>query len=421
MRRARWTLNAVVIRIAWAIAMPSQMSLARCMSMSGPKTSGANAWPMSSPEYDDAVDAARRVGRRGALDDDVARRPGDAGGHAHQREQHRDDERRHGGEADRQGDQRRDAEPGADDLLASRRIGGEEAAEQHADGARDHVERQAHRRPAQRHVVKLARRLGRERLHAADHHGIEEEEAEAHPYRGDGEEGEVAGRAGRVGMRLGGDGAGHLFDAEVRAADPQRHDDGDDERTRRGECDAPRRGERDGHHHRRRERPAEAPGDAVHGERVAEPRSMDLAIEQRVVDRMKDAVADAGNHRESEQHRIAGARCEAEGGDGEQGQAAEQDRARTEVVDDEARERLHAARDDEEDRQHEAELGEADVERVLEQEEERRQQQLAEMADAVREADQAHDLEVGTGRGGEAVTLGTHCGERRGRGATAPS
>ena len=49
-RRARWTLNAVVIRSAWTMAMPSQTSCGRCMSISGPKTSGANAWPMSSPE-----------------------------------------------------------------------------------------------------------------------------------------------------------------------------------------------------------------------------------------------------------------------------------------------------------------------------------------------------------------------------------
>ena len=117
---------------------------------------------------------------------------------------------------------------------------------------------------------------------------------------------------------------------------------------------------------------------------------LDLAIEQGVVDRMEDAVADPGDDREADEHRVARAGGEAEGSDSEQREAAEQDRPRPEAVDDEARQRLHRARNDEEDGEHEAELGVADVERVLQEEEQRRQQQLVEVADAMGQADQTH-------------------------------
>ena len=117
---------------------------------------------------------------------------------------------------------------------------------------------------------------------------------------------------------------------------------------------------------------------------------MDLAIEQGVVDRMKDAVADAGDDREERQHRVARARREAECRRGEERDAAEQDRTRAETVDDEARHRLHRARDDEEDGEQDAELGVAGVEGVLQPREERRQQELAKVADQMSQADKAH-------------------------------
>ena len=59
-----------------------------------------------------------------------------------------------------------------------------------------------------------------------------------------------------------------------------------------------------------------------------------------------------------------------------------------EPVDEEAGQGLHDAGDDEEDRHQQAEFGVAHAERVLEPREQRGQQELAEMADAVRQADQ---------------------------------
>jgi len=75
----------------------------------------------------------------------------------------------------------------------------------------------------------------------------------------------------------------------------------------------------------------------------------------------------------------------------EQAQAREQDRARTVAVDPETRRRLHDTRDDEEDREQETKFGIADAECVLEPGEQRRQQKLAEVADGVRQTDQADD------------------------------
>ncbi len=95
---------------------------------------------------------------------------------------------------------------------------------------------------------------------------------------------------------------------------------------------------------------------------------MDLAIEQGVVDRMEDAVADAGDDREERQHRVAACWAKPNAADGEQRDAGEQDRPRPEAVDDEARERLHRAGDDEEDRQQHAELGVAGMESSFSQE-----------------------------------------------------
>ena len=106
---------------------------------------------------------------------------------------------------------------------------------------------------------------------------------------------------------------------------------------------------------------------------MAEPGRVDLAIEQRVVDRVEHAVADAGDDGADGEHQVARARRVAEGGEREQAEAGEQHRARPEAVDDEARERLHRAGDDEEDRQQHAKLGVADVERLLQPEKERRQ------------------------------------------------
>ena len=133
---------------------------------------------------------------------------------------------------------------------------------------------------------------------------------------------------------------------------------------------------------------------------MAQPRLGDAAVEHRVVHRVEHAVADAGHHRPAGQHPVALAGGIAQRRHAQQRQAAEQHRPRAVAVDPEARQRLHDAGDDEEDRQQEAQLRVADLERVLQPREQRRQQQLAEVADAVRQADQADDGGVAAQRRG---------------------
>jgi hypothetical protein len=172
------------------------------------------------------------------------------------------------------------------------------------------------------------------------------------------------------------------------ALHPQQRQHRQDERAGAGQRHAPGKRKRQRHQHGRRQRPAEAAGDAVDTERMAEARRVHLAVEQGEVDRMEDAIADAGHDGEQQQHRVMRAGREAEGRSGQQTEAGEQDRPRAEAVDDEARQRLHGARDDEEDRHQEPELRVADRERFLQPREQRRQQELAEVADAVRDADE---------------------------------
>ena len=107
-RRARRTLKAVRISKACAIAMPSHTSAGRCRSISGAEDERRERLADVEPRIDDAVDAPGRVLGRGALDDQVARRPGDARGDAHQREQHRHRHRRERRVADRQRERRGD-------------------------------------------------------------------------------------------------------------------------------------------------------------------------------------------------------------------------------------------------------------------------------------------------------------------------
>ena len=110
---------------------------------------------------------------------------------------------------------------------------------------------------------------------------------------------------------------------------------------------------------------------------------------------MEHAVADAGHHRAGQQHPVVLGQRIAERSHAEQPQADEQNRSRSQLVDDEARRRLDNARDDEKGRQHRTQLNEADVELVLQPREQRREHQLAEMADCMGQSDQADELRVG--------------------------
>jgi len=94
------------------------------------------------------------------------------------------------------------------------------------------------------------------------------------PDRGYGQETEVAvfvalaarARTARCSVR-----AGHR-DGEMRAVQRQHREHHQREHAGRSERDAPGKREREGRHHGWRECPAEASGDAVHAERMAQAR-----------------------------------------------------------------------------------------------------------------------------------------------------
>jgi hypothetical protein len=67
---------------------------------------------------------------------------------------------------------------------------------------------------------------------------------------------------------------------------------------------------------------------------------------------MEDAVAEAGQRADGEQHGVAVRRREQQRGQHEAGDAGEQHAARPDAVHDEAGQRLSHAGDDEEDRHH---------------------------------------------------------------------
>jgi hypothetical protein len=180
-------------------------------------------------------------------------------------------------------------------------------------------------------------------------------------------------------------------DLQLAAPQPQHSQHAKHQPRRHQQRHAPGRRQRDRHQQRRCQRPAQAAGDAVHAVGVRQPVLGDAAVDHGVVHRMEHAVADAGHHRERGQHPVALARGEAQRGHAQQAQTGEQHRPRAVAVDDKARQRLHHARHDEEDRHQEAQLGIADVEGVAQPREQRRQQQLAEVAGAMRQPDQADD------------------------------
>ena len=344
------------------------------------------------PGIDNTVDPARRVLRRRALDQQVARRPGDSAGKTHQAEQYRHHPRRQGAQRQQQCDRRSQAKSRADNALAARRIGGQKTAQYHTAGAAHHVGRQANRHHRQRNVVQLSSGFGRERLHHAEHNGKPEEKGKAHPHCGNLQKvqsvpGDNVSRGWRLDCKR-----------QLVAIDEQHDQYGKHQNARYRQRDAPRIRHGQRHHQRRRQRPAQATCDAVHAVGMAEPRRADLAVEQRVVGRVKDAVADAPDDGETGQHPVAGADRVTECRNAEQRQPAEKNRPWAEAVDDETRQRLHRTGDDEENRHQKAQLGIADVKLFLQPGKKRRQQQLAEMAERMGQADQSDDTGIAAQR-----------------------
>jgi hypothetical protein len=128
--------------------------------------------------------------------------------------------------------------------------------------------------------------------------------------------------------------------------------------------------------------------------RMPQARRADLAVEQRVVDRVKHAVAHTGDDRTAGQHPVSGAQRITKSRQADQTQTQKQNWPRTEPVHRKARQRLHHTRHDKENRHQPAQLDIADRKLALQPGKQRRQQQLAEVADQVRRAHQADNARV---------------------------
>ena len=128
---------------------------------------------------------------------------------------------------------------------------------------------------------------------------------------------------------------------------------------------------------------------------VAQPVSADFAVQQRVVDRVKNAIADAAHNCKRGQHPVTGADGIAKCSSTQQRQARKQDRPGAVAVNPKTRHRLRGTRHPKKQRQQKSQFGVAHAKFSFKPREKRRQQQLAEVADKVRNTYQAHHVGIG--------------------------
>ena len=128
-------------------------------------------------------------------------------------------------------------------------------------------------------------------------------------------------------------------------------------------------------------------------------RGRDAVAQDGVVGRVEDAVADAGQYGQRQQHRIGRRQAHGTHGAGQQQGAADQHAVGTPAVDQHAGHRLRQAGCGEEQRHQQAELGVGDVQRHLEQRKQRRQHQMRKMAAEMADADQPDGPNIAAGAG----------------------
>ena len=234
----------------------------------------------------------------------------------------------------------------------------------------------------------MARGLGRKRLHHAQHHRKPEEKGKAHPHRRN------LQKPQQIFTRRCIFGGHRHLQRQLVAVDQQHGQHDKRQPARNRQRHAPGKRERQPDHQRRCQRPAQAAGDAVHAVGMAQTGRADFAVQQRVVRRMKHPVAQAADHRKARQHPVTGADRIPQRRHAQQGQAAKKNRSRAKPVHHKTRQRLHRARHGEKNRHQKTQFCIADQKLVLEPRKQRREQQLAEMADHVGQTDQANHAGV---------------------------
>ena len=296
---------------------------------------------------DGAIDAAGGAGGRGALDQHVAGRPGQAGAEAGQRDGgcgRQPGQPAGAGQHQQQSGQRHRRGDGALEPLDARH---QEAADHHADRTAQHVA--GHHEGGQRFgqaVHPVQRRAG-EALHRAQRGGRPEEEREAQPDRGQLQEGHRmlfgrghgAGSAGRAGRRSACSRtdcrAGPVI--QIGAPQPQhrQHHDSHQRRAQIGRAPAVE-GATQADQEDRRQRPAQIAADAMHREGMAEPLRRDPPVQDGEVGRMKRRVAQTGQRGGQHQSAVALRQRTRQRSQQEADQRAEQHRPGAHPVDQEA-------------------------------------------------------------------------------------
>ncbi|MEZ5859340.1 MAG: hypothetical protein R3D28_10200 [Geminicoccaceae bacterium] len=143
-----------------------------------------------------------------------------------------------------------------------------------------------------------------------------------------------------------------------------------------------------------RQRPAERAAHGVHAEGPGHAVGRDVVVENGVVGRMEDRVAEAEQDGGRRQGPVARRHGDEDGADAERGEAERQDLGGTDAVDDEAGRGLGHGGDREEHGHDQRQLGVGDVERFTQPGKEGRQHRVEEMAPAMRGADHADDPDV---------------------------
>ena len=151
---------------------------------------------------------------------------------------------------------------------------------------------------------------------------------------------------------------------------------------------------------------AEEAGEGVDREGAADPRLGDAVGEDGIVGGVIDAVGKAGQDRGRQQPWIGGDEGNGEERQPAQDQPGDEHRPRTDAVDEKARRRLRQAGDDVEGGERQPEIEEADVEPLLEQRQQHRQDHDVEMADEVRRRDRQQGLRLAAGGGDAGQALG---------------
>ena len=340
---------------------------------------------------DEAEHLAEGAGRRDGAHHHVARRLDDAVQQAADRHDGDENGARQVDPAHQHGHGRGKGEAHRGDPFVVRRAVGDDAAQQHAEGAEQQEARQRHVGDRGRRAPELAQRHDGVGVDAAIGHADADEEDQVADHRAGQQQLEADGS-----RRLGRAAARHM--PRRARQDGARHDQqqrgGDRQHRRQHESALPapdrRRGEDDGGRHRG----AEEAREIVDREGLADALGADRGAEDGVVGRVIDGVGETEEGVGDDEQPVAGQQRGDQQRHGAQQQAAGQHGARADAVDHEAGRRLQERRDDVVGGERDADLDVADAEGLAHRAEDRRQKHQVEVADEVRRGDQGDHLGV---------------------------